>query len=616
MKFLHSIEERPRLVLLLILLTGLALRLALLPVRWINPDEGTHLMDARLLVQGLVPLVDYGSKQPFYIALLALAIKVFGAHLWVGRLLVLLCQVATAWVLYAIAAHFISRGVGRLVAALYSLWPFIAIWGPVVKTEPLAILLAAVSVYLFMIGIIRIDKLTSPLFWAGVVAGLDYYVRQSTLFLPLITLIFVVIYRGASCRFRLASLLIYGSGFMSIPALAILLYSRWMPIEQILFSPLNPLELVFSRGLHVLGLAPPQYRISDSSGFRIMDQPVSMTLAAWQDSLLLSLFIVLALVWCFYQIRRTIRGVCHSSRFGYLTLWLVVVLLMYVFQSLQRGFFSQYFIEILTPGLLLLTVMLEIRYRITDREALNYLLLAFPAFFICMALARVSQWQQLPMSWNFWVALLLFMVTLRQRPTWRWLTGIAIGAGLQWLTTALALPVLVQILLILGLFFAVIRIIAFDWKRKAIQGIALLAFWLTAAYSGVQLGPRYESVWSPATLKEVKRILQPEEKTSTVLAGTSIWAFESGLQPYLNIAHPTEVQRKFRTDFAEKMAQQPPDFIILDGYTQRKYNRYWPLIEQALHAQYERVASLHDAKYPVEVYRLLSTTAQPMKTFT
>ena len=59
--------SHPLLLLLLILLAGLAVRLLLLQLRWINPDEGAHLLDARLWLAGQVPVADFGARQPFYI---------------------------------------------------------------------------------------------------------------------------------------------------------------------------------------------------------------------------------------------------------------------------------------------------------------------------------------------------------------------------------------------------------------------------------------------------------------------------------------------------------------------------------------------------------------------
>jgi hypothetical protein len=35
-------------------------------------------MDGRLALDGLVPKVDYGSRQPFYVSVIAIVLKLFG----------------------------------------------------------------------------------------------------------------------------------------------------------------------------------------------------------------------------------------------------------------------------------------------------------------------------------------------------------------------------------------------------------------------------------------------------------------------------------------------------------------------------------------------------------
>ena len=43
------LAERPALLMLLTLAAAAAVRLVLMSVRWINPDEGAHLLDGRLI---------------------------------------------------------------------------------------------------------------------------------------------------------------------------------------------------------------------------------------------------------------------------------------------------------------------------------------------------------------------------------------------------------------------------------------------------------------------------------------------------------------------------------------------------------------------------------------
>lgn len=53
--------------------------------RWIDVDEGAHLADAKLLLQGHLPYVDYLSRQPFYVMQLGLFVRLLGMHYSSGR---------------------------------------------------------------------------------------------------------------------------------------------------------------------------------------------------------------------------------------------------------------------------------------------------------------------------------------------------------------------------------------------------------------------------------------------------------------------------------------------------------------------------------------------------
>ena len=101
----RRLAERPALLMLLTLAAAAAVRLLLMSVRWINPDEGAHLLDGRLIWQGLYPVIDYSSRQPFYAYLLALFIKLFGVTLTAGRLLPLLASLVIGWLIYRIGAR-------------------------------------------------------------------------------------------------------------------------------------------------------------------------------------------------------------------------------------------------------------------------------------------------------------------------------------------------------------------------------------------------------------------------------------------------------------------------------------------------------------------------------
>ncbi len=80
-------ETKTYYILFLILITSFLIRLLLLPERWINPDEGAHLYDAKFILEGKIPFVDYGSRMPVYVYIMAVFLKVFGVSYISGRLL-------------------------------------------------------------------------------------------------------------------------------------------------------------------------------------------------------------------------------------------------------------------------------------------------------------------------------------------------------------------------------------------------------------------------------------------------------------------------------------------------------------------------------------------------
>jgi len=65
-------------LLLVVLFASLSVRVWLLDKRWINPDEGAHLMDAVLALDGMIPSVDFHSRQPLYVYANAATLKLLG----------------------------------------------------------------------------------------------------------------------------------------------------------------------------------------------------------------------------------------------------------------------------------------------------------------------------------------------------------------------------------------------------------------------------------------------------------------------------------------------------------------------------------------------------------
>jgi len=553
--------------MLVTLALALLLRLALLSVRWINADEGAHLLDARLVWQGMVPIIDYASRQPLYTYLLALFVKAFGTSLAAGRLLPLFASLAIAWMIYLIVRQLFDAASGWLAAAIYLFLPYTLIWSTVVKTEMPAVLFVCVSAWLF------IQTLQQPRRWdllllAGMSAALAFYVRQSTLYLPVAVVLCLWIGEGFCKRLVWQKIAVFSAGFALVGAVVLWFYGGALTFEQMLFSQLNPLNLVWNRVAHSLGILPAAMRIVDREGFRILDQEVGYTLRAWRESILFSFFIVTAALWSLgrYLSKRNKPG--KDPAYLFLALWIFILLLAYAFQSASRGFYSQYFLESL-PAWLILAVPV-IRGSLQGRHLLQRFV-TVSGLFVLLFLAQRLMWQ------------------------WRWpLWGHVVAA------------------VVISAAVLLIRRYAFARETAPLTAAGLAVLMMTASVSGSVIGPKYECGWSPRTLDRVVALLQQQgQRSDTVLSGAMIWTHTSGLQPWGGVSHPTLFFMKYDPHFERDFEEAPPLFIIMDGYTEKKFSRYRAFLDRMVAERYERLASVPGSKWRVDVYRLAGAPALP-----
>ena len=133
------------LVLLLIGVLSLSLKLSLLDKKWVNPDEGAHLMDAALVLDGKVPLVDFDSRQPFYVYVHAFFFALFGPEFFVGRLCVMIFSLLTGVMVFLLGKELFNERVALLATAFFLFMPLEVFYSVVVKTEPLTMFLTCSS---------------------------------------------------------------------------------------------------------------------------------------------------------------------------------------------------------------------------------------------------------------------------------------------------------------------------------------------------------------------------------------------------------------------------------------------------------------------------------------
>lgn len=265
-----NIKKTTLILLAAVFLISLGIRLYLLDQRWINPDEGAHLMDGVLLLDGKIPLVDFNSRQPFYVYMIALFLKIFGANYVSGRLLPITCSMLTGIVVFIIAKLLFNENVAVLSSAIYWMLPLELMNSVLVKTEPLVVLLTSLSFY----GLIRFWKSDRAvwLIGAGGSGALAYYVRQSSLIIPLTSFAFILILHRGQVRAIAKSFGNFMIGYAAVLFAVMTYYSRYMSFERLITDyDVSPFGTVSGLVRSIV------YRIqSGSSSGSVISQTASM----------------------------------------------------------------------------------------------------------------------------------------------------------------------------------------------------------------------------------------------------------------------------------------------------------------------------------------------------
>src|SRR3972149_3091460 len=68
---------------------------------------------------------DFGSRQPFYVLLLAVLLKCFGSSLLVGRMLPLISSLAAGWMIFLIGKKLFDYQTGLIAMSIYLFLPLL-----------------------------------------------------------------------------------------------------------------------------------------------------------------------------------------------------------------------------------------------------------------------------------------------------------------------------------------------------------------------------------------------------------------------------------------------------------------------------------------------------------
>lgn len=195
-----------------IFIIGFLIRLIFAMNGGIDMDEGIHTYDAKLIFSGLLPFRDYMTREPYYIYLLAIFVKIFGADLITARLLSVISSSLAIIIIYLIGKNISSKKVGLISASFFALSPFViynTYLGNLYGVYPLMLSL----MILFTIYTIKRSN-TLNLALSGLMAGFAAHFYRITIFyFPIFGFIFGLIYAR---QFGLRQLFRYYV-FLSIP---------------------------------------------------------------------------------------------------------------------------------------------------------------------------------------------------------------------------------------------------------------------------------------------------------------------------------------------------------------------------------------------------------------
>lgn len=629
-------DHRVRLGLLLI--GGLLIRGSFAQGRWINPDEGAHLMDALLVLKGYVPIADYEARQPFYVYVLAGFLQLFGTGVAAARTYPIVTSVAIGGLVYLVGTQLFDRRVGMLAAAGYLFMPFTIAYGTHVKTEPLTILLSCAAIYTMLMALDR--RRDFLLVLSGATLALAYYARQSSLGVTLAIGLVVLLRVRRPVPLLRASMGLFG-GYVAVCVLMIAAFTTVLPLQRVLNSSLNPLGFVTTEltrvedgGVRLIGTDAEE--VTDDGLAREVpeDQPWDVTISNVRQTLGLNSVLLVALALSPWYV--LFGGGAANKHWKFrsaitLYIWGGAVALAYAYWALRRGFFPAYFGELIPP-LVILGAAVGIE-TITQLSATGTTGWRDVAVFSAIGLLTVTGHVVLgpeaiyrPLYFVL-AALVLGIAYLTERLGRPEITVLLIVSGLTTGVVLLAghvalVPRLALYALLLGVALALpLRAARIEPRRELARSSAYLSLTLLTGTAMLWIGTsqaridrRFDGVWSPATVEAVATYIEevsgPDDR---VLSGAVAWEFAAGREPFMHISHPLLLRKGANDQLHQAILagfeERPPTIVVLDGYTEQTYLRLVPELRPLIEERYRLAREFTGARYAVQVYTLSSLPA-------
>jgi 4-amino-4-deoxy-L-arabinose transferase-like glycosyltransferase len=608
--------------LFVIFLVSLFIRWWLLDKRWLDVDEGAHLMDAVLALDGKVPVIEYMSREPLYVYSIAGFLKLFGTDFILARFLPAACSLLVGFVVFLLAKTLFNDKVALLSSAIYWMLPLELFQSVKATTEPLVTLLTCLAFY----AVVKFSQ-SSQRHWlvvAGVLSALGFYARNSAIVIPVAVFVFIVLFCEGRAREVARNFGFFMAGYGTIVLLVVAYYSRFTSLADLFFRlELNPLSFLPWSVEQLLSLRRPG---SDAPFW-----PSDLFFKYVVQTTYLHSFLLIGLAFSAVQFayrlmmrdRQSIRQEMVPQSILYL--WVLLLLMAYAFYSYLAGFIIDYSREFLPPLAIIFAAWIYSsvpalkRDGILERFVMGGLCLSALLFFL-------HAYRKDFLGMGHHAALTVALVTLftfagRFRSSARRFTFCLIITGVAaYIAISERVPHLfpgVPSLAVIGIVYCLTWLLLREKDQPALRhygrfvclSLVLASFVVNISFSGTLLSPTYNAEWSPELVGKIASYVKAEtEPADEVISGAVIWEFQALRRPFQMISHPFELEfatADRKVAIGRAVAMRPPKVIILDGWTERLYIRQIPSLTELLAKRYRLVPmAAGPAAFEVKVYRL------------
>ena len=630
----YSSIDKKILILVSVFVLTLLMRVWLLDKRWINPDEGAHLMDAVLILDGKIPSVDFRSRQPVYAYTNAVILKLFGVNYISGRLLPLACSLSVGILVFLMSFMLFDKKVAFLSASIYWLLPLEVVNSVVVKTEPLVLLLTCLSLSAIIYALH--SKTQAWFIAAGIFAALGFYVRQSALIIPLTAIGYLVISYKGRLRDIAKCFSFFLVGYLGVVFMVLIYFSKFMGLKEFFMGDLSPFGFVASFFEKIPSLFGPSIdSVNGTAASESVTPNVTNNLYFnyVREALKLHAFLIIGLGLSIFTFIRQIQSKnklqpkSHSNSFSLLYLWVFSLLLAYTFYYHTDAFYIDYFREFLPPLVIIFAAWLHRAIPMWEKDESME---RFAIVGVCISIITYFVVPHLKefIGAGIIVSLTLALFTMIYYST----SAVSLFNRLGFLLSLTAVSIIIvfsrhailapyltgiapKMAILMIVFIAPwifltkdARLTVKEYLKFISFALVLGAFALSLTYSANRLTLKYDSVWSTAAVERTAAYLKNNTSpTDTVLSGAVIWELQALRKPFLDITHPLglehQIPEKRRERIETAIRDHPPQVIILDGYTERTYLKQVSWLSNLLRLKYRSVHTAEPARYPVQVYQ-------------